>query len=68
MALSQTVIDSLDEAVQSLRNALAFAARGERSIVSKQIADLIHNIEMMQSHDEMMDTLDKLKEDINGKH
>lgn len=68
MALSQTVIDSLDEAVQSLRNALAFAARGERSIVAKQIADLIHNIEMMQSHDEMMDTLDKLKEDLNGKH
>ena len=32
MALSQSVTDSLQEAEQSLRNALAFAARGERSI------------------------------------
>lgn len=68
MALSQTVIDSLNEAAQSLRNALAFAARGERSIVSKQIAEMIHSIEMIQSHEEMLDTLEQLKGDLNGKH
>ena len=42
MALSKSVEDSLKEAEQSLRNALAFAARGERSTVCTQIAKLMH--------------------------
>lgn len=67
MALSQSVTDSLQEAEQSLRNALAFAARGERSIVAKQIAEMIHSIEMMQMHDNLLDTLEELsKEGNNG--
>ena len=66
MALSQSVTDSLQEAEQSLRNALAFAARGERSIVAKQIAEMIHSIEMMQMHDNFLDTLEELKEGNNG--
>ena len=41
MALSKTVEDSLKEAESSLRNALAFAARGERPLVCSQIANLI---------------------------
>ncbi len=41
MALGKQVEDSLAEASSSLRNALAFAARQERPIVCKQIADLI---------------------------
>lgn len=67
MALSQSVTDSLQEAEQSLRNALAFAARGERSIVAKQIAEMIHSIEIMQMHDNLLDTLEELsKEGNNG--
>ena len=66
MALSQSVTDSLQEAEQSLRNALAFAARGERSIVAKQIAEMIHSIEMMQMHDNFLDTLEELTEGNNG--
>jgi hypothetical protein len=66
MALSQSVTDSLQEAERSLRNALAFAARGERSIVAKQIAEMIHSIEMMQMHDNLLDTLEELKEGKNG--
>ena len=66
MALSQSVTDSLQEAEQSLRNALAYAARGERSIVAKQIAEMIHSIEMMQMHDNLLDTLEELKEGKNG--
>ena len=66
MALSQSVTDSLQEAEQSLRNALAFAARGERSIVAKQIAEMIHSIEIMQAHDNLLDTLEQLQEGNNG--
>ena len=66
MALSQSVTDSLQEAEQSLRNALALAARGERSIVAKQIAEMIHSIEMMQMHDNFLDTLEELTEGNNG--
>jgi len=66
MALSQSVTDSLQEAEQSLRNALAYAARGERSIFAKQIAEMIHSIEMMQMHDNLLDTLEELKEGKNG--
>ena len=66
MALSQSVTDSLQEAEQSLRNALAFAARGERSVVAKQIAEMIHSIEIMQMHDNLLDTLEELKEGNNG--
>ena len=66
MALSKSVTDSLQEAEQSLRNALAFAARGERSVVAKQIAEMIHSIEMMQMHDNFLDTLEELTEGNNG--
>lgn len=41
MALSQSVENSLKEAEQNLRNALAFAARAERPMVCSVIADLI---------------------------
>jgi hypothetical protein len=44
MALSQSVEDSLKEAEQNLRNALAFAARAERPMVCSVIADLISRI------------------------
>ena len=45
MALSKQVEESLLEAQENLRNALAFSARGEKPYVSKHIADLLHNIE-----------------------
>ena len=49
MALGNQVEESLKEAEQSLRNALAFAARGERPIVCSQIAKLISDIESVES-------------------
>ena len=48
MALSKSVEESLKEAEQSLRNALAFAARQERPMICSCIADLISKIESMQ--------------------
>lgn len=64
MALGNQVEESLKEAEQSLRNALAFAARGERPIVCSQIAKLISDIESIESMDTILDTLE---EHNNGK-
>ena len=59
MALGNQVEESLKEAEQSLRNALAFAARGERPIVCSQIAKLISDIESVESMDSILDTLEE---------
>ena len=61
MALSKSVEESLKEAEQSLRNALAFAARQERPMVCSVIADLIHRIESLQSTDAILDKLENRK-------
>ena len=45
MALSNQVESSLLEAQESLRNALAFAARTEKPYISKHIADMLSNID-----------------------
>tara|TARA_B100000965_G_scaffold397749_1_gene414751 strand:+ start:1301 stop:1492 length:192 start_codon:yes stop_codon:yes gene_type:complete len=45
MALSNQVESSLLEAQESLRNALAFAARTEKPYIAKHIADMMSNID-----------------------
>ena len=62
MALSQSVEESLREAEQSLRNALAFAARQERPMVCSVIAELIQRIETVKSTDSILDALDSREE------
>ena len=52
--LSTSVNESLTDAEQSLRNALAFAARGERPLVCTTIADMISKIESLKSTDEIL--------------
>jgi len=61
MALSQSVEESLKEAEQSLRNALAFAARQERPMVCSCIAEMISKIESMQETDSILDKLENRK-------
>jgi hypothetical protein len=68
MALSESVENSLKEAEASLRNALAFAARGERPLVCTQIANLIKDIEHIQSFDGIMDMLSDRESGSNGKY
>ena len=68
MALSESVESSLREAEASLRNALAFSARGERPLVCTQIANLIKEIESIQSFDGLMDMLDDRKPGSSGKY
>ena len=58
MALSQSVEESLKEAEQSLRNALAFAARQERPMVCSVIAEMISKIESVIHTDEILDKLE----------
>ena len=58
MALGLQVEESLKEATQNLRNALAFAARSERPMVCSVIADLISRIESVQNTDAILDKLE----------
>ena len=68
MALSKTVEDSLKEAESSLRNALAFAARQERSLVCSQIANLIKEIDHIQSFDGIFDMIEERKPGSSGRY
>jgi len=66
MALSKSVEESLKDAEQNLRNALAFAARQERPMVCSVIADLIHRIESVMSTDSLLDKLENRKPGSSG--
>ena len=66
MALSKSVEESLKDAEQNLRNALAFAARQERPRVCSVIADLIHRIESVMSTDSLLDKLENRKPGSSG--
>ena len=66
MALSQSVEQSLKEAEQSLRNALAFAARQERPMVCGVIAEMIGRIESLKSTDKILDKLESREEGSSG--
>ena len=66
MALSNSVEESLKEAEQSLRNALAFAARQERPMVCSVISELIARIDSMKSTDAILDKLESREEGSSG--
>jgi len=66
MALSKSVEDSLKEAEQSLRNALAFAARQERPMVCTCISDMIQKIDSVIHVDSILDQLENRKEGDRG--
>jgi hypothetical protein len=61
MALSQSVEENLKDAEQSLRAALAFAARQERPVVCSVISDLISRIESIMNTDKLLDKLENRK-------
>ena len=64
MAISDQVEYSIKEAQDSLRNALAFAARSERPMVCKAIADTIARLDNVVSVDSLLDNLDKHVEEL----
>jgi hypothetical protein len=59
MALSESVENSLKEAEQNLRNALAFAARQEKPYVSIMISDMISKIDTLIQLDLFSDKLEE---------
>ena len=55
MTLSKPVEESLRAAQEHLRDALAFAARGEEPFISKHIASFLADIENLIDAQEMME-------------
>ena len=66
MALSQSVEESLKDAEQSLRNALAFSARSERPAICTSISKMIQEIETLQTFDSLMDKLESRQPGDSG--
>ena len=66
MALSNSVEESLKEAEESLRNALAFAARQEEPYVGKQIAEMIMNIDTLIKMDKLFDKIENREPGSRG--
>ena len=59
MALSKSVIESLQDAESNLRNALAFAARSERPFVAKSIANMVAELDSLIHIDHLMDSMEQ---------
>ena len=57
MTLSRPVEESLREAQEHLRDALAFAARSEQPFISKHIASFLADIENLIDAQEMMEKI-----------
>tara|TARA_B100000427_G_C15455738_1_gene571716 strand:- start:423 stop:629 length:207 start_codon:yes stop_codon:yes gene_type:complete len=55
MTLSKPVEESLRASQEHLRDALAFAARGEKSYVAKHIANFLADIDNLIDAQEMME-------------
>jgi len=66
MALSNSVEQSLKEAEQSLRNALAYAARQERPMVCGIIAEMISKIDTVIQTDSILDKLENREHGSSG--
>ena len=66
MAMSEKVEESLREAEASLRNALAFAARTEKPMVTSSIADVISRINTLISSHQMLDTFESMMDGKSG--
>ena len=64
--MSEKVEESLREAEASLRNALAFAARTEKPMVTSSIADVISRINTLISSHQMLDTFESMMDGKSG--
>lgn len=66
MALAKQVEESLKEAEGSLRNALSFAARSERPMVTSMIAKMIQSIDTLITTDSLLDKLETRQKGSKG--
>lgn len=67
MALSQQVEDSLREAQSHLRNALAYAARTEKSYISMHIGKMMHNIDSLIDVHELLERVEDREKGDKGR-
>ena len=58
MTLSKQVEDSLRDAQDDLRNALAFAARSEEPYIAKHLADKIMDLDNLIKVNQILDQLE----------
>ena len=61
MKVSKQVEDSIKDAIENLRNALAFAARSEDPYIAKHIADKIMDLDTLIQVNQLIDDLEKEK-------
>ena len=66
MALSETVKSALRDAQDDLKNALACSARTEKSFVSKNIADMLAQIDNLIDASEMLEKIENRKDGDSG--
>ena len=62
MSLPSQILDSLKEAEGHVRNALAFAARSEQSIVCSTLTQILADIKSVETYDTIMDKLGEQKD------
>ena len=63
MALSPRVEEALEDALSSLRSALAYAARNERVTTCEAISKVMLELENISRTDSLLDTLENMKSD-----
>ncbi len=64
MALTKQVESSLKNAQEDLREALAFAARTEKSWINKHIADMLAKIDSLVDVEQLMSDVETYMEDV----
>ena len=62
MKVSKQVEDSVKDAIENLRNALAFAARSEEPYIAKHIADKIMELDGLIKVNQLLDDLEEIRE------
>ena len=61
MKVSKQVEDSVSEAISSLRNALAFAARSEEPYIAKHVADKILELDTLIQVNQLIDDMENAR-------
>jgi len=61
MKVSKQVEDSVKDAIENLRNALAFAARSEEPYIAKHLADKIMDLNTLIEVNQLMADLENVK-------
>ena len=66
MALSSQVNEHLNDALSSMRSALWHAAKNERPSTLTQLSKILNDIDLVRSHEEVLDTIDSMMKDLEN--